>query len=124
MNSGVGSGKVTQSHLASLRGEQLSAVTFVQNYLQLEFDSKRLTINQWPSVETMDGIFQFGDVGYRNALCSLIARLVSNAYDTPDIIVIALDNGNSIRVDLASSAFRKGDRVIFHDTTNESWSWW
>lgn len=111
-------------HLNSLLGEQLSSVTFVQNYLQLDFDGKRLTVNQMPIVNTTAGTHIFGNSGYRDDLCSIIGRLVSAVQETQPAISIIFDEGSSIRVDLANSAFPEGDRLIFHDTLTNGWSWW
>lgn len=110
--------------LDSVVGEQLSSVTFVQNYVQLDFDGRRLTINEWPSVETGGEIVRFGEDGYRDALCSLIAKLVASVHVGDEAIILSFVGGESIRVDLLASRFPEGDRVIFHNHVNEGWSWW
>lgn len=60
-----------------LIGEKLSSVTFVMDYLQIDFDGNRFTFNIWPLI-TVDNVgYKFGDALYRDMLCSLIARIVS-----------------------------------------------
>src|SRR4051812_35531091 len=64
--------------LDALVDQQLSAVIFIQDYLQLDFDGKRLTVNVWPAVFLSGKEFQIGHVGYRDALCELISRQVTS----------------------------------------------
>lgn len=68
----------------SILGEQLGAVVFVQNYLQLQFDGPILTCYTWPTVKTNLKSYDFNDIGYRDALCEIITKNV--------IDVILLDN--------------------------------
>lgn len=107
-----------------LIGEQLSSVTFVQNYLQLDFDGRRLTINEWPSVNTQNGEVRFGEPSYRDDLCSLIAKLVARSESNDSAVILLFEDGSSIRVDMDNSRFGQGDRVIFHDSVENTWSWW
>lgn len=91
---------------SELIGQQLSSVIFVQDYLQLDFDGDRMTMYVWPTLRTQDGHRSFGEVEYRNELCSFIAKKVSavelqeqvclilNFRDTPDTIYLALDTGH------------------------------
>ncbi len=69
---------LTAEEREMLLGEQLSSVTFVQDYLQLDFDGVQLTYNVWPSVLLAEAQSVFGATGYRDALCSLIAHVVSD----------------------------------------------
>lgn len=111
-------------HLAILIGEQLSSVIFVQDYLQLDFDGRRLTLNEWPKLFTLEGEFHFGEKGYRDELCSFIARKVERVDESENLIRMVFTDGSSIRVDLSESRVGEGDRVIFNDGLNRSWSWW
>ena len=77
--------------LDSLAGERLSAVEFVQDHLQLRFDDALLTLFVWPDAADADGIsVGFGQVNYRDALCSAIGELVT---------VAELDEGRSLTVE-------------------------
>jgi len=64
--------------------EPLSSVTFVQDYVQLDFGAARLTAYAWPSVEIGGVIFRFGDRGYRDALCAFIAHEVTATEESPE----------------------------------------
>jgi hypothetical protein len=63
-----------EKSLQMLIGEQLSAVTFVQDYLQLQFDGPRLTVFSHPVVMLGDKTFHWGKPGFRDALCTISPR--------------------------------------------------
>jgi hypothetical protein len=65
-----------QDLFKSIISEQLSSVVFVQDYLQLCFDGNILTCYAWPNV-TIDLVNYTNDKpGYKDALCSIIRKLV------------------------------------------------
>ena len=57
-------------------GEQLSAVTFVQDYLQLQFDGPSLNALTVVTVASPGGQAKSGEDQFRNLLCSCITRQV------------------------------------------------
>ena len=63
---------MTDSVLHSLVGEELGSVVFVRDYLQLDFENARLSAYVWPTVSFGHVSREFGDLGYRDALCALI----------------------------------------------------
>lgn len=62
--------------LSRLVGQNLATVVFLKWYLQLTFDGPYLTCEAWPTVDLGDGELRYGDPGYRDALCSLLATEV------------------------------------------------
>lgn len=63
-----------------LKGEELTAVEFVERFLQLRFGDVLLSLYVWPDVADPDGIsIAFGEPGYRDALCLLIGETVETA---------------------------------------------
>lgn len=97
------------SPLNDLRDIQLSSVEFVQDYLQLHFETALLTLYVWPDVADADAIsVAFGEPGYRDALCSVIGETVSEA---------ALDEGSSLTVEFENGtvialSLREEDRDV------------
>lgn len=91
--------------LERLAGRQLSAVVFVQDYLQLQFDGDCMTLYVWPRLMLPQGICEFGQVSYRNELCGFIARQVQRAEllagqylrlifeGTAAVVLVPLDTG-------------------------------
>lgn len=62
--------------LATL-SEQLGSVVFVGDYLQLDFSDAQFTAYVWPTVTIGGTTRQFGDPGYRDALCAFITHEVT-----------------------------------------------
>jgi hypothetical protein len=69
--------------LGALVDQDLQEVVFVMDYLQLGFSSARFTAYIWPTVTISDVCHEFGDPGYRDALCSLITTGVVEAAESP-----------------------------------------
>jgi hypothetical protein len=92
-------------------GSQLSSVEFVQDYLQLHFDGPTLTLFVWPIVVLAERRVHFGEVGYRDALCSRIAHDISKVdidMENERLIAFTFDDGTSITISLEE---RQGDET-------------
>jgi len=68
-----------EKSLQVIVGEQLSAVTFVQDYVQLHFDGPCLTAFSYPVVMLGDKTFRWGEPRFRDVLCGRIAQKVAAA---------------------------------------------
>ena len=87
-------GKSNTDFLDILVGEKLSSVTFVMDYSQVDFDGNRFTFYIWPVV-TVDKVeYKFGDQYYRDKLCSLITKVVTQAsyVDNQEMNILFGDN--------------------------------
>ena len=77
--------------LSAVEGLELSAVEFVERFVQLRFAESLLRLYVWPDVADADGIsIAFGEPGYRDALCGLIGETATTA---------ALDAGRSMTIE-------------------------
>lgn len=87
---------------ASLEGEELSAVEFVERFVQLRFNECLLQLYVWPDVADADGIsIAFGEPGYRDALCSLIGETATTAaLDAGRSLTIEFENGTLLAMSL------------------------
>jgi hypothetical protein len=104
-------------------GEQLSAVTFVQDYLQLHFDGPRLTVFSHPVVMLGDKTFHWGKPGFRDALCNSIAMQVTEARIAyGESISIRFADGSTIKISLKDEDYRGGEAVSFDAGGNVWWS--
>jgi hypothetical protein len=113
------------AELVSIEGEHLSAVTFVQDYVQLHFDGPRLTLVTWPVVVADDVSHPFGESGYRDELCKLIGRVVARAYvRTGDRLQIDFTDRASLVASLKAEAYRAAHVVIFDDGQSKQWAAW
>ncbi len=78
----------------ALQQQQLTAVEFVEDFLQLRFGDALLTLYAWPHVADRDGIsIAFTEPGYRDALCSVISE---------DVEIAEWNEGSSLTVEFAN----------------------
>jgi hypothetical protein len=113
--------QIEEKSLQMLIGEQLSAVTFVQDYLQLYFDGPRLTVFSYPVIVLGDQTFHWGKPGFRDALCNNIAKKVTEARVAyGDNISIRFADGSTIKISLKDEDYSGGEAVNF-DTGGSVW---
>jgi hypothetical protein len=106
--------------LQQIVGEQLSAVTFVQDYLQLQFDGPILNALTVVTVATPQGRAASGDDQFRNLLCSCIAKQVSRVeVRDQEALSIQLADGCSISVSLRDEDYCCPEAVNFHGRNDE-----
>jgi hypothetical protein len=87
--------------ISAIVGEELIAVEFVQDYLQLRFDGPLLTLYAWPHVLLSEHSVGFGEPEYRNALCGQIGERVEEAeLDEGNSLTVKLENGTVLALSL------------------------
>jgi hypothetical protein len=80
--------------ISAVIGEELKAVEFVEDFLQLRFDSPLLTLYAWPHVLLTDFSLAYGEPEYRNALCVQIGeKVVQASLEEGDALTIEFENG-------------------------------
>jgi hypothetical protein len=100
-----------------LVGQELGSVVFVRDYVQLDFDGPRLSLYVWPTVVT-DRRVDFGEPGYRDALCELIGRPVTGvAGPTLDFA------GTRLLIDPAPDDVLGAEIALFQGETTELTVW-
>lgn len=112
--------------LETLIGEPLSAVTFVMDYVQLQFSSSRI-INAvtLPVVHAGNRTFSSEQPGYRDALCERIGRTVKEAYAKADErLQIDFDDGSSVRISLKAEDRVAAESAIYQDHLTPEWASW
>jgi hypothetical protein len=72
--------------LADIVGKYLSSVTFVMDYLQVDFCGSHFSFYNWPIVNLRDRKVEMGEPEYRNELCTLIGKTVKS-------VDVLLDSG-------------------------------
>ena len=112
-----------EKSLQMLIGGQLSAVTFVQDYLQLHFDGPRLTVFSHAVVMRGSMILHWGKPGFRDALCNNIAKKVTAAQVTyGESIAIRFADGSTIQISLKDDSCLGREAVNFDAGGNVWWS--
>ena len=80
--------------VSAVIGEELKAVEFVEDFLQLRFDAPLFTLYAWPHVLLADFSVAFGEPEYRNALCAQIGeKVVQASLEEGDALTIEFENG-------------------------------
>ncbi|HVX92544.1 MAG TPA: hypothetical protein VHA74_00330 [Candidatus Dojkabacteria bacterium] len=111
--------KMMKNPFIVLIDEQLSSVIFVQDYLQLDFNGKRITCYEWPKVNLLKHSFDIDDKEYRNALCSLIAKKISDINLVDDVkLDITFQSGEQIKFNLKGV----NGEIIYFTTPEGEWS--
>jgi hypothetical protein len=110
--------------LDDLTGRVLSAVVFVQDYLQLQFDGSLLTLLVWPVVASGATNKAFNSAGYRDLLCERIGRTVTHAEAVAEhALFIALSDGSSITASLAPDSYPGPEAAIYTAQDGRTWVW-
>jgi hypothetical protein len=94
-------------HSKQIVGEQLSGVTFVMDYLQLQFNPPP-TINAYtPVTVTCDGsTCVSGDDQFRNRLCGQITKIVKSVVvKEEEAFIITFEDASVISISLLSSDY-------------------
>jgi hypothetical protein len=87
--------------LQHIVGKQLSSVTFVQDYWQLDFDGVRVTALTRVIVHADGSTLRDGENQFRNLLCGQIAKIVARAeLIQPEALTVTFEDGTSIAVSL------------------------
>jgi hypothetical protein len=93
--------------LSRIVGEQLSAVVFVQDYLQLQFDGPTLTLLTRISVRSSGGeAVAEGAAGWRDALCGQITRIVKAVRINEGDLVVDFADGSAISASIRPEDYR------------------
>jgi len=80
--------------VSAIIGEELKAVEFVEDFLQLRFDTPLLTLYAWPHVMLTDSSIAYGEPEYRNALCAQIGeKVVQASLEEGDALTIEFEGG-------------------------------
>jgi hypothetical protein len=112
-----------EKSLQAIIGKQLSAVTFVLDYVQLHFDGPRLTIFSHAVVTLGEKTFHWGKPGFRDALCNSIAKKITDARVAyGDSIAISFTDGSTIQVSLKDEDYRSAEAVNFDTGGNVWWA--
>lgn len=108
--------------LQELKGQQLSSVTFVQDYLQLWFDGPGINVNNPLTVKANGDEVTSWDTGFRDLLCSLITKKVEG-YDFKEneYLNIYFEDEASLSVSLKAKDYVCPEAVYLHGFNGGEW---
>lgn len=115
----------SEAPLSLLEGREVSAVVFVRDYLQLQFDGPYLNAYVWPELHKGRQNWDVSRPGYKDALCNLIGRTIVAAVETPDErITLHVDDETSMEFSLRAEDRRCAEAVMVQDEGGGRWSIW
>lgn len=102
-----------------LRGEQLSAVTFVQDYLQLWFDGPGINVTNPLTVEAGGSKITSWNPGFRDLLCGQIAKIVNIVeYRAEEALVIRFTDHSQLSLSLRREDYTSPEAFNAHHFKN------
>lgn len=107
----------THPSVKVIEGEQLSAVAFVHDYVELHFDGPVIRALTNPVVTLGGRRVVFPDPGSRDALCQFIGRLVANVELHEGVSLSChFEGGGSIAVPLDDASYRGPEAMHFQES--------
>jgi hypothetical protein len=111
-----------QALFEELRGEQLSAVTFVQDYLQLWFDGPGVNVMNPLTVITASATITSWNQGFRDLLCGQIAKIVSRVErQGGEALTIRFEDGSALSISLRENDYRCAEAYYAHGFKGNAW---
>ncbi len=105
-----------RQHLTGISASELSAITFVRDYIQLHFDGPTINAYTLPTVVVGDSVFSHADSGYRDALCGRIGTMVLAAYAAPgQRLQIDFSDGCSLLISLKPADHVVEEAAVYFD---------
>lgn len=112
----------TSEFFAELRGNQLSSVEFVQDYLQLRFDGPCLNVYTPLTVSTGENTITSWNTGFRDLLCEQITKMVIKvSFEQENQLNIQFDDGSEISVSLKPDDYSSPDALYAHGFQKDRW---
>jgi hypothetical protein len=99
--------------LQTLVGGELSSVTFVQDYVQLDFNGPGMTAYTMPTVTYGSESLKVGQPGYRDALCAQIGRKIERTEVDKQRVSIIFEGGGVVSVSLLDNDYRGPEALLF-----------
>lgn len=85
---------MSKNPLEILKGNKLSAIVFILDYLQIQFDTAVVTFLTYPKVELEGKNYSFGESEYRNTICAFIGKAVASViYRENELFSLNFDQG-------------------------------
>lgn len=105
-----------------LRGEQLSAVTFVQDYLQLSFDGPTINVMNPLTVEAEGRSIISWQPGFRDLLCAKMTKVVAATdYRNDHSLRIQFEDGACLAISLREADYTSPEAIYAHGFTDHGW---
>lgn len=108
----------------SLQGGALSAVCFLNGYLQLHFDGPYLNIYTPPKIILPSCAIRWGSQGFRDVLCELLGEKFLSANEDKGKVLTLVFTGAALEIPLDDSSRVCAEAAMFQDGTGKGWVVW
>src|SRR6185437_8329098 len=106
--------------VSAIIGEELVAVEFVQDFLQLRFTAPLFTLYDWPHVLLPEFSVAYGEPEYRNALCAQIGeKVVQASLEEGDALTIEFESGTVFGLSLREEDLDGPESGSYSETGSE-----
>lgn len=106
---------MSHEYLNQVIGRQLSAVCFVQDYQQFQFDGLTFTVLTPVTIESATARTNSGEDQYRNRVCEQITKVVREVhFSDGEAIWIVFEDSSSLRFSLAAADYCGPEAVIYN----------
>ena len=96
-------------------GEKLSAITFVMDYWQLQFDGPTINALTRVHVSAIGNVLRDGDDQFRNLICDQIGKIVAEvALVKAEVFLITFEDGSSISISLKAEDYVGPGAIVFY----------
>jgi len=99
--------------LEKIVGSALSSVTFVADYVQLDFDGPNLTAYTLPIVRLGSQHIEWEQPGYRDALCGQIGRRVERVAVDDQHVSVMFEDSAAISISLLDGDYTGPEALQF-----------
>ena len=107
--------------LGELVGHVMSSVEFVEDYVQLRFDSACLTAYTPPTITWGAESLSLAHAGYRDALCRQIGCRAERTEVNDQQVSIVFESGAVVAVSLREDDYRGPEALQFSLDKNRIW---
>ena len=98
-------------------GEKLSAITFVMDYWQLQFDGPTLNALTQVKVSADGSVLRDGDDQFRNLICGQIGKIVAEVeIANSESFAITFEDRSSISISLKAEDFVGPEAIVFYSS--------
>jgi len=105
-----------------LIGAQLSAVTFVMDYLQLQFDGRTINVFNPLTIMTEAGSIQSWNPGFRDLLCSQITKKVKEVQIMDgEKLLLFFEDLSEIHISLKEEDYTCAEAIYAFGFSDHQW---
>ncbi len=100
-------------------GEKLSAVTFVLDYWQLQFEGPMINVMSRIEVHNDGATVRDSDFGFRDRLCGQIGKIVTNAELSADELTIRFEDRSTIAISIRDEDYHGPEALLLTDAARK-----